>query len=375
MDARFLQREPCRLSQSASARRMSSFLLLVVIAVLQVLIVRLPSSSSVLWSSNSLSSLDSSPMGRLLQDFSAASSPPVSPTSTSSEADNKLPHARGLNTAQEESTLLDFGFNTQFNSSAIIRVHPEHARLPTPIILMSLPKSGTTSVFNYFNCPLKGTAGRKLFGPEGVPLDPNSELHYYAGHAWTTIYNNSLYTNTSTNIRIGHCFEHNFLNGRPLIQGCGNHNVWTDIGMIGKKCFYPSIVGLENIALNYPNATIMITKRDAQTWSNSIDNWRITQNSPSLKERWVDTHCLGFPRALNNKVSWLQFYERHTTRLRDFVKQFPSLTYVEVELESPETPVILEQYTGIPQTCWNNHKPKSPGSRNKKKKNATAVKW
>jgi hypothetical protein len=57
----------------------------------------------------------------------------------------------------------------------------------------------------------------------------------------------------------------------------------------------------------------------------------------------------------NSKTSrreiWQQFYYAHTYKIRQFVINHPTLTYIEVELND-NTGTVLESYTGISSNCF-----------------------
>lgn len=53
----------------------------------------------------------------------------------------------------------------------------------------------------------------------------------------------------------------------------------------------------------------------------------------------------------------MAFYDAHNEMIRQFVRDRPSLTYVEVELESPDTGRFLADVTGIPADCWKKCRP------------------
>jgi hypothetical protein len=48
----------------------------------------------------------------------------------------------------------------------------------------------------------------------------------------------------------------------------------------------------------------------------------------------------------------LRFYDWHTEHVRSFAAAHPSMTYIEVKLESDDTAQILEDQIGIPAQCW-----------------------
>ena len=69
----------------------------------------------------------------------------------------------------------------------------------TPVLILSLPKSGTTSLARYFICG-------------GIPT---AHTHRFWNGTW---------------LRLGDCFRHNVLeNRRPMLDGCGPYKVWSDL--------------------------------------------------------------------------------------------------------------------------------------------------
>lgn len=204
-------------------------------------------------------------------------------------------------------------------------------KIPSPVFLLSLPKSGTTSIHRYFTC-----------GDRGFPS---------ANH-WAEFEN-------GTRVRVGECMGQNVETGRPLLQGCGDYLVWTDTGTPNYKkgkCFYPSVHGLDNIATYYPNATIMLVVRNTTSWYKSASSW----GNGDLFRRWK-RNCQGFPKRGSSEKDWMEFYEDHTESIRRFVKEHPSLTYFEFSLESPNTARKLRERIGFPERCW---KDCSPTNRN-----------
>ena len=74
-------------------------------------------------------------------------------------------------------------------------------RIPTPIFVTSLPKSGTTSTWKYFACGLGPgqSAHTFLSVPDGV--------------------------NKTKTVRMGRCFYDNMKQQLPLLEGCGDYQV------------------------------------------------------------------------------------------------------------------------------------------------------
>ena len=191
----------------------------------------------------------------------------------------------------------------------------ESLKVPTPIFILSLPKSGTSSMYMYFRC------GRV------------SALHTWMKNGG----------------RLGVCMENNYLNNTPMVEGCGKSDqVFSDIGYImGKKCFYPSLQAVNEIVRDYPNSTIIVSYRSVG-WHNSIWDYH------RLKTRWRKS-CSVFPNASNPHV-WEDFYVQHSQRIRQAV-QGTSVRYLEFDFKDPTAGHQLENFTGISHKCYANCKP------------------
>lgn len=122
---------------------------------------------------------------------------------------------------------------------------------------------------------------------------------------------------------------------------------------VGVSCFFPSIDGLEAIYESYPYATFVNVVRDTEAWYESIKKWAHS----SLFVRMRLCNATGFPDGQSQKQDFLEFYDNHNALIRQFVKARPSLSYIEIELESEEASRILSESTGIQAECWRNCKP------------------
>ena len=204
-------------------------------------------------------------------------------------------------------------------------------QIPTPVFVLSLPKSGTTSVFRYFVCG-------------GIP---SAHTHRFRSGSWE---------------RLGDCLRNNFHNQHTtkLLDGCGPYQVWSDLGVIGndlgleetnKGCFYPSLQALERIASDYPNATLIVSYREAKQWFESVQRWS------SLVQRWIQ-RCPLFPNT-TDATEWQTFYEYHRWQIRSLVKRYVTLNYLELDLADPTMGQQLETITGISAQCWGHCRPET----------------
>ena len=121
----------------------------------------------------------------------------------------------------------------------------------------------------------------------------------------------------------------------------------------GERCYYPSIDGLEAIYESYPNITFVNVVRNTEAWYTSIRTW----SQASLFVRLRLCNATGFPNGQSTREDIMQMYDNFNNMIRQFVKDRPSIHYIEVQLESNETGKVLQEATGIDSTCWKVCKP------------------
>jgi hypothetical protein len=228
------------------------------------------------------------------------------------------------------------------SNDAILQAHRQKTNItaPTPIFVLSLPKSGTTSIHKYFVCGgyRKQTIHHWIPTAEDEAVDGRKQK------------------------LLGECmYDNQFVTKRPLIEGCGDYLVWSDMGAIfdrqnKKLCYFPSLHSLEAIYKDYPSATLILLHRNATAWLESMLGWgsllsRMSQYCPATPPSRVDAS------SEKGRTSWTAFYESHTQLVRQFAKEHPSLNYIESSLESPSLGALLEERIGISEICWKNCRP------------------
>ena len=206
---------------------------------------------------------------------------------------------------------------------------PANLTIGFPVFVASLSKSGTTSIWQYFNCG-------------GHP----------AAHQWIKLEN-------GTTDLAGLCMWRNIQNKAPPFQNCGTKQIFTDTSFarfIGNPkgedeplCYYPSIDALEQIYDAYPNGTLILVNRETKSWYNSMATW----GEGTLLKRLGSCHLPNFPDDENpSPEAVMQWYEWHNNHIRTFARKRPWIRYIEVGLEGKDTGKLLEQQIGIPAMCW-----------------------
>jgi hypothetical protein len=136
---------------------------------------------------------------------------------------------------------------------------------------------------------------------------------------------------------------------------CGDFEVFSDGFYMERKrqyCFEPVLLGaLDNLYRHHPNATVLYITRNVDEWLSSVHRWyllgkRLLKNcrGPGYFTQWQE-------KELDYSLL-VQMYKDHGNKIREFVAAHPSLTYIEVSLESNETGRQLEDVVGIPKECW-----------------------
>ena len=196
-------------------------------------------------------------------------------------------------------------------------------KVKTPIVVVSLPKSGTSSIWKFFLC---------------------------AGHMAAHTYSRA---NQTTSHRIGHCIENNVKDKQKPFAGCGPYYVWSDIGYVeldNNECFYPSIHALDALYEAYPEMTLLLMRRNSTKWAHSIQKFNF------IGSRWANCNADGMPKSSDLKAL-TDFYAEHVARLRKFAQDHPSVTFLDMPLEGKETAQMLEDAFGAPASCWKNCAP------------------
>lgn len=199
------------------------------------------------------------------------------------------------------------------------------------IILVGMPKSGTTTVSSFFR-----ESNRYSVCDFQCPLPDD-----------TAIMGNQ--TNTNTNYRrqyIGKCMARAKAQNLPLIKTCGDYAMYGQLDYPmpqNKKCQLPQITLLQDFHTEHPDATFILNLRNASHWTSSVHRWR-------GMHRRLPQCALG--PGDSSHISLRQWYYLHVQRIRQFVTLHPTHALVEIDVEHEDTGKRMEAIFGINETCW-----------------------
>ncbi|KAL7565722.1 hypothetical protein ACA910_005416 [Epithemia clementina (nom. ined.)] len=193
--------------------------------------------------------------------------------------------------------------------------------LPTPIINVGLPKIGSSTLYEFFQC-----AG------------------YKANHGQNGI-----------------CFQKAHQAGKPVLESCDiaklrnpeqqqSIQAWLQLDVTSppKNCHYPQMSELEQIHQEAPNATLILNFRPMLDWYRSLRRWR------RMHMRLQQCDLPGLPRGKGRELRDLQqWFGHHVQRIRQFVQRHPSHALIELNLyDTHQSSKIMAQLFQTNATCW-----------------------
>lgn len=243
--------------------------------------------------------------------------------------------------------------------------------VPEPVIVVGLPKSGTTTIWNFFNC--SNVVAQHYCSKGDVSTHPPCH--------------NNLPTMAT-------CILRNMSRGkgktrtRTLLEGCGDYQVYAQIdgerpvkhnrntnktgslsetGRLNEdfkmRHFLPQHFYLDELHHHAPNATYILPLRKASDWADSVYNWFRMRYYVYSEYKSFNRSSIGFDYNPDDKLGTLQWLERifqeHTQMVRNFVRQHPSHLLVEVNMTSSSDEGAagrqMSQIFGLPEECWGHH--------------------
>ena len=186
--------------------------------------------------------------------------------------------------------------------------------IKSKIFVIGLPKTGTTSLHEFFKCGNRSSAHWKCIGKR----------------------------------RCGECIESNVQRQRPPMQGCGDFDVYAQMDVDGDgnhSCYFPQIDALDVLYRYYPGATYILNTRPFDHWNRSIHRWHGMYNRLRHKCRWpfVQANDTDFFKRLHREVQ---------LHAHSFQREHPEMRLVTINIESNVTGRVLSSEFGIPKECW-----------------------
>jgi hypothetical protein len=197
-------------------------------------------------------------------------------------------------------------------------------------IVVGMPKSGTTSIYQFFTCSGYHTT------------------HYCCCGSNATEYPCAGGKLFSQQLR------DNLQEGRPLWQGTGDKFVHAQLDgeSMTESYILPQHYNLKELDESAPRAVWILPLRPAAKWKHSVQKWL------DLEERLRVVYQRNYPSAQTTNFDLETFYQNHTEMIRNFCRkhrQSPKLC-VEVDIDDPEAGKHLAKHfqNAIP-TCWGKH--------------------
>jgi hypothetical protein len=188
-----------------------------------------------------------------------------------------------------------------------------------PTINLGLPKSGTSSLYDYYSC----------------------------GNVYSSHHKCKLET-------CGECVLANVEAGRPPLDSCGNYAFYGQLDVDGinydsegnwpgegTPCYFPQLSALQELHDAYPTARFTLTTRPPAHWLASVVGW-------GLQERLVDCDLPGLPKSKGSEDELMAWFSSHLDTVREFVAAHPSHgPLLEIDIEDDRTGQVLAEATGI----------------------------
>jgi hypothetical protein len=254
--------------------------------------------------------------------------------------------------------------------------------LPLLALVVGLPKSGTTSIYELFHCSGFQTSHYCCCGSTQMEYPcTNPATSQIPGHNPNQIMSVKMHSNLQE--------------GRSILSNLGEYSIHAQLdgelffrqqedveGRNGRgprwSYFLPQHYHLENLHQAAPNATWILNLRRPEDWARSVLGWldlaqrlwetdlyyRTTlQHQDDNKNNNInqspfhekDSHT---KRSHNETMTFLvEFYNHHTETVRQFVQSHPSQALIEVDITRPEEgkALLVQAFPGVRPDCWSRH--------------------
>jgi len=209
-----------------------------------------------------------------------------------------------------------------------VRCCPRNDRV---VINLGLPKTGTTTLHNYFKC-----GGR-------------TSSHWEVGMEETTRFKSG-HPEPET---CAACLHRNIkIRDQAPLAGCGDYQVWTQIddpNADPAKCFFPQVDSVDALHKHYPDAVYLLPRRDTEDWIRSVENAFHNDEEMGSNTSMADRirRCPFTTRVPAGNLR--EFVRHHLARTRQWAQEH-KVTLIEYDIREPAP--LLDFFNDIPPRCW-----------------------
>jgi len=197
-----------------------------------------------------------------------------------------------------------------------------------PVIVVGMPKTGTTSISHFFECINKRTS-HQFCGERGRPKEECGAVMKTRIEAglppFDEIWGYEVYTQLD------------------VTRVKGNFMKWTGV------CYYPQIEALKEMHEQYPDATFILSIRNVKDWIKSV------YHHQGMNYRIGFCNITGFPpvdRMYLREAMFQKMFLSQIQRVRDFVKKYPSHRLVELDIDANDAGEKMIKTFGGDSNCW-----------------------
>ena len=213
-----------------------------------------------------------------------------------------------------------------------------NAKVQLPILVVGLPKAGTSSLFHFFSC--HGFASQHWYccGPQRDAQRVDYGNYYMSD-----------------------CMLYNLHHNRSILDGCGQYDVYTELngprrvrntgqvpwGFPLARIFLPQHFQLQQLHDFAPNATWILNTRPIEDWIRSLWKWNRQLPRELVNEIVFQRQASRKPIGrLEHQEFLRQFYQIHIETVRTFVQNHPSHYLIELDISKNDTAATLTQALG-----------------------------
>jgi hypothetical protein len=121
--------------------------------------------------------------------------------------------------------------------------------------------------------------------------------------------------------------------------------------------FLPQRFQLDHLHEYAPNSTFILNLRPSADWVRSVSNWF------GLGGRFLTRFHIDHNKVERRLQVLEDIYNNHSNFIREFVRQHPSHTLIEVNITSVDAGRVMADAFGLDESCWAQH------NKNRKKEN------